>query len=85
MKTKHSIEKSGWELITKYLSREATAEEQEALETWATLSEQNKRELEEAKALKVLTLTRPGKKPNSESAQKPFPLLHVKNNEKFLF
>ena len=51
MKTKHSIEKSGWRLITKYLSREATAEEQEALETWATSSQQNKRELEEAKAL----------------------------------
>jgi transmembrane sensor len=51
MKTKHSIEKPGWELVTKYLASEAKTAEKEAVEKWASQSEQNKRELEEAKIL----------------------------------
>ncbi len=49
MKAKISIEKNGWDLIIKYLAGEATTAEQEAVETWAAQSEQNKRELEEAR------------------------------------
>ena len=51
MKTKHSIEKPGWDLVAKYLAHETSAAEQEAVETWVAQSEQNRRELQEAKIL----------------------------------
>ena len=51
MKTKHSIEKYGWDLVAKFLSSEATRAEQENVETWAAQSEQNQQELEQAKIL----------------------------------
>jgi hypothetical protein len=51
MKTKHSIEKPGWELVAKYLAREANTVEKETVEKWASQSDQNNRELLEAKIL----------------------------------
>jgi ferric-dicitrate binding protein FerR (iron transport regulator) len=51
MKTKHSIEKPGWDLVAKYLSGEATTAEKQAVESWAAFSEKNRYELEEAKIL----------------------------------
>lgn len=51
MKTKHSIEKPGWDLIVKYLSGEATTTEKQAVEFWAAFSEKNRNELAEAKFL----------------------------------
>jgi ferric-dicitrate binding protein FerR (iron transport regulator) len=49
MKAKNSIEKPGWELVARYLAREAGTAEQEAVEKWADQSEQNSNELEQAK------------------------------------
>ncbi len=51
MKTKHSIENPGWELVVKYLNNEATTVEKETVEKWVTQSEQNKGELQNAKIL----------------------------------
>lgn len=51
MKTKHSIQKPGWELVVKYLNNEATAAEKETVERWVAQSDQNNRELKEAKIL----------------------------------
>lgn len=51
MKTKHSIEKPGWELVAKYLSGDANTAEKQAVKTWAAISEKNSKELAEAKLL----------------------------------
>jgi transmembrane sensor len=51
MKAKHSIEKPGWELMTKYLAHETSSAEHETVEKWAAQSEQNRCELQETKVL----------------------------------
>ncbi len=51
MKTKHSIEKPGWELVAKFLANEANTVEKQTVEKWAAQSDQNNRELLEAKIL----------------------------------
>lgn len=51
MKTKHSIEKPGWDLVAKYLSGDAGTAEKQAVETWAAVSQKNRKELAEAKTL----------------------------------
>ncbi|MBW6535580.1 MAG: FecR domain-containing protein [Mariniphaga sp.] len=51
MKAKHSIEKPEWDLVTKFLASEAKTAEKEAVEKWASQSDQNKHVLEQAKVL----------------------------------
>lgn len=51
MKTENSKEKPGWELLAKYLAREATDSEQKEVEKWADLAEENRRELEQTRLL----------------------------------
>ncbi|SHF80227.1 FecR family protein [Mariniphaga anaerophila] len=51
MKTNNSIEKPKYELLQKYCCHQANIVEKEAVENWASQSEQNKDELEEIKVL----------------------------------
>lgn len=51
MKNKITTEKPEWDLLGKYLTREATPAETEQVETWANQSEENREELEKTKQL----------------------------------
>jgi ferric-dicitrate binding protein FerR (iron transport regulator) len=51
MKAKISIEKPDWELVARYLARETSTAEQEAVEKWADQSKKNNRDLMQAKVL----------------------------------
>ncbi len=51
MKANNSIKKPGWELIGKYVFREASQAETRRVEAWATATEQNLKELEQIKFL----------------------------------